>query len=161
MAAGYSFILVLQLLLVGVDILSNSFSVLFAPSNSIVLLVVYLIQDVCLIFSLILLFLVFFNTFAFKAGLICLLVKKFAATLLAGVLYLVLTVAFHIWNVSVRWQRTNMYGWSDGLQAAHVIQKLVAILYYYVYKRAALRLGNPKYYDNSEWFRKHLNAANR
>ena len=103
MAAGYSYILVLQLILLGIDIFSNSFSVLFAPSNSIVLLVIYLIQDICLIFSLILLFLVFFNTFAFKAGLISLLVKKFAATLLVGVLYLAMTVAFHIWNVSVRW----------------------------------------------------------
>lgn len=158
MAAGYSYILVLQLILLGVDIFSNSFSVLFAPSNSIVLLVIYLIQDICLIFSLILLFLVFFNTFAFKAGLISLLVKKFAATLLTGVLYLALTVAFHIWNVSVRWQRTNVYGWNDGLQAVHVLQKLLAIFYYYLYKRAALRLGNSKYYENSEWFRKHLNA---
>ena len=27
----------------------------------------------------------------------------------------------------------------------------------YFTKRAALRLGNSKYYENSEWFRKHLN----
>ena len=158
MAASYSFILVFQLILIGVDIFSNSFSVLFAPSNSIVLLVLYLIQDICLIFSLILLFLVFFNTFAFKAGLISLLIKKFAATLAIGVLYLVVTVSFHIWNLSIRWQRTNEYGWNDGLQAVHVLQKLLAIVYYYLYKRAALRLGNSKYYENSEWFRKHLNA---
>ena len=158
MVASYSFILVFQLILIGVDIFSNSFSVLFAPSNSIVLLVLYLIQDICLIFSLILLFLVFFNTFAFKAGLISLLIKKFAATLAIGVLYLVVTVSFHIWNLSIRWQRTNEYGWNDGLQTVHVLQKLLAIVYYYLYKRAALRLGNSKYYENSEWFRKHLNA---
>ena len=158
MAAGYSFILVLQLVLIGVDIFSNSFSVLFGPSNSIVLLVLYLIQDICLIFSLILLFLVFFNTFAFKAGLISLLVKKFAATLLVGVVYSLLTISFHIWNLSIRWQSINEYGWNDGLQAVHVLQKLLAIVYYYLYKRAALRLGHTKYYENSEWFRKHLNA---
>lgn len=158
MAAGYSFILIFQLILIGVDIFSNSFSILFAPSNSIVLLVLYLIQDICLIFSLVLLVLIFFNTFAFKAGLISLLVKKFAATLIVGSLYLVLTVSFHIWNLSIRWQRTNEYGWSEGLQAVHVLQKLLAIFYYYLYKRAALRLGNSKYYENSEWFRKHLNA---
>jgi hypothetical protein len=118
-----------------------------------VLLVIYLIQDICLIFSLIPLFLIFFNTFAFKAGLTSLLMKKFVATQVVGVLYLALTVAFHIWNLSVRWQRTNVYGWNDGLQAVHVLQKLLAILYYYFYKRAALRLGNSKYYENSEWFR--------
>ena len=158
MAAGYSFILVLQLILIGVDIFSNSLSVLFAPSSSIALLVLYLIQDICLIFSLVLLVLIFFNTFAFKAGLISLLVRKFAATLIVGSLYLVLTVSFHIWNLSIRWQRTNEYGWSDGSQTVHVLQKLLAIFYYYLYKRAALRLGNSKYYENSEWFRKHLNA---
>ena len=154
---GYSVLLTLQLLLLAVDIFCNSFTILFASSNTVVLLVLYLIQDIGLIFSLILLFLVFFETFAFKAGLFLPLVKKFSATLLLGGLYLLLTFAFHVWNLTLRWGRQNEYGWNDGLQAVYVLQKLLAVLYYYFYKRAALRLGHAKYYRNSEWLRKHLN----
>lgn len=59
----YSLVLVLQLVFLGVDIFCNSFAILFG-SNTVVLLVLYVLQDIGLIFSLILLFLVFFNTFA-------------------------------------------------------------------------------------------------
>lgn len=153
----YSLVLVLQLVFLGVDIFCNSFAILFG-SNTVVLLVLYVLQDIGLIFSLILLFLVFFNTFAFKAGLMALLLKKFSGTLLIGGVYLVLTVAYHIWNLSVRWGRPNDYHWNSGLQAMYVFQKLAAVVYYYFYKRAALRLGDTKYYEDSAWLRKHLNA---
>ena len=152
----YSLALGLQLLLLAVDVACNAFTVLFSARNTVVLLVLYMIQDIALVFSLILIFLVFFSTFVFKAGLVSLLVRKFAGTLIVGVLYLALTVAFHIWNLSVRWGRTYEYRFNSGLQAMYVLQKLLAVGYYYLYKRAALRLGNPKYYEDSEWLRKHL-----
>ena len=153
----YSLVLLLQLLLLGVDISCNSFTILFG-GNAVVLLVLYMIQDICLIFSLVLLFLVFFNTFVFKAGLISLLIRKFSGTMLISAVYLILTISYHIWNLSVRWGRSNEYRWSNGLQAMYVIQKLLAVVHYYFYKRAALRLGDTKYYEDSSWLRKHLNA---
>ena len=153
----YSLVLVLQLVLLGVDIFCNSFAILFG-SNTVVLLVLYVLQDIGLIFGLILLFLAFFNTFVFKAGLMSLLLKKFSATLLIGGVYLALTVAYHIWNLSVRWGRPNDYHWISGLQAMYVFQKLMAVVYYHFYKHAALRLGDTKYYEDSTWLRKHFNA---
>ena len=153
----YSLILLLQLFLLGVDIFCNSFTVLFGD-NSVVLLVFYMLQDISLVFSLILLFLVFFNTFVFKAGLISLLVKKFSGTLLIGTVYMVVTIAFHVWNLSVRWDHENEYRWSNSLQAMYVIQKVLAVVHYYFYKRTALRLGDGKYYEDSTWLRKHLNV---
>ena len=149
--------LTLQLLLLVVDLACNSFTILLGH-NTVFLLCLYLIQDIGLIFAIILLFVVFFSTFAFKAGLISILIKKFAAALIIGLLYLSLTVAFHIWNLAVRWERPGVYHWNDGLQAVYVFQKLLAVVYYYLYKRAALRLGDNKYYEDSEWLRKHLNA---
>jgi len=153
----YSLVLVLQLFLLGVDIFCNSFTILFG-SNAIVLLVLYMVQDISLMFSLILLFLVFFNTFVFKAGLISLLIRKFSAPLIIGALYLVLTFAYHVWNLSIRWGRPNQYHWSNGLQAMYVFQKLLAVVYYYFYKRAVLKLGDTKYYEDSVWLRKHLSV---
>ena len=153
----YSLVLLLQLFLLGVDMFCNSFTILFG-NNAVVLLVLYMIQDIGLIFSLILLFLVFFNTFVFKAGLISLLIRKFSGTLIIGTVYVILTISYHIWNLSVRWGHSNEYRWSNGLQAIYVIQKLLAVVYYYIYKRAALRLGDTKYYEDSSWLRKHLNT---
>jgi len=153
----YSLVLVLQLFLLGVDIFCNSFTILFG-SNAIVQLVLYMVQDISLMFSLILLFLVFFNTFVFKAGLISLLIRKFSAPLIIGAVYLVLTFAYHVWNLSIRWGRPNQYHWSNGLQAMYVFQKLLAVVYYYFYKRAVLKLGDTKYYEDSVWLRKHLSV---
>ena len=71
----------IQIFLLFVDIFVNSFGELFRASN-IVLLVLYIIQDVCLLLALVILFLVFFNTFVFQAGLISLLVRKFKTPIL-------------------------------------------------------------------------------
>ena len=71
----------LQIFLLFVDIFVNAFGELFRSSN-IVLLVLYIIQDVCLLLALVILFLVFFNTFVFQAGLISLLVRKFKTAIL-------------------------------------------------------------------------------
>lgn len=153
---GYTLVLTLQLLLLTVDVLCNSFTILFG-SNTAVLLVLYLVQDIALLFSTILLFVSFFRTLVFKAGLIGILVQKFAATLIIGLVYLSLTIAFHVWNLVVRWERPNEYLWTSGLQAVYALQKLLAVVFYYFYKRAALRLGDDKYYEDSTWLRKHLN----
>lgn len=155
--ARYSLVLLLQLVLLAVDVFCNAVSVLFG-GNTVVLLVIYMIQDIGILFSLVLLFLVFFNTFVFKAGLIYVLIRKFSATLLIGTLYLLLTVAYHVWNLSVRWGQAGRFAWSDGLQAVYVLQKVLAVVHYYFYKRAALRLGNEKYYEDSDWLRKHMNS---
>ena len=155
--SGYTIILTLQLLLLLVDLVCNSFSILLGQ-NTIVLLVLYMVQDIALVFSIILLFVAFFSTFAFKAGLILSLIKKFSASLLIGLLYLSLTVAYQIWNLAVRWEQPIMYHWTEGLQAVYVLQKFLAVIFYYFYKRAALRLGDNKYYEDSEWMRKQLNA---
>lgn len=153
---GYTCILTLQLLLLLVDLVCNSFAILLG-NNSIGLLIFYMIQDIALLFAIILLFVAFFSTFAFKAGLFSILIKKFSVSLLIGLFYLSLTVAYQIWNLAVRWERPNMYHWTEGLNALYALQKMMAVLFYYFHKRAALRLGDSKYYDDSDWVRKQLN----
>ncbi len=154
---GYSCILTLQFLLLLVDLVCNSFSVLLGHNN-IGLLVLYMVQDIALIFALILLFVAFFGTFAFKAGLFSILLKKFSVSLLVGLCYLALTVAYHIWNLATRWGSPNVYHWTAGLNVLYALQKIMAVVFYYFHKRAALRLGDSKYYEDSEWIRKQLNS---
>ncbi|XP_034623542.1 transmembrane protein 138 isoform X2 [Trachemys scripta elegans] len=149
-----------------------------------------LIQDIAILFNIIIIFLMFFNTFVFQAGLVNLLFHKFKGTIVLSAAYLVLSIAFHIWimlrrgriaalwNVSVsqggssaslesvghskersenlRWKNSTRFVWTDGLQALFVFQRLVAVLYCYFYKRTALHLGDPRFYQDSLWLRKEF-----
>jgi len=138
-----------------IDISINSFAEIFRADN-VVLLVLFVIQDVGLLLSLIVLFLVFFNTFVFRAGVIFLLVRKFKTTLLCIILYLMLSVGLHIWTMSRKWGDDIKYIWFNGFQALYAIQRIVSVVYYFTYKRAMVKLSDPKYYRDTEWLRKEL-----
>lgn len=36
----------------------------------------------------------------------------------------------------------------------------VAVVYYYIYKRTAYRLSDPRFYEDSEWLRKEFERRN-
>ena len=148
--ARSSLFLILQLILIALDILCNSITVTLVR-NETVLLIVYLIQDISLLFGLVLIFIVFFNTTVFKAGLLPILVRKFSGTILVAMVYMAATFSFHIWNLSIRWNHSSEYVWSDGLQVLYVFQKLLAVIYYYFNKRFAFKLCDAKYYESLEW----------
>lgn len=60
------------------------------------------IQDIAILFNVIIIFLMFFNTFVFQAGLVNLLFHKFKGTILLSAAYLALSISFHVW-VMVGW----------------------------------------------------------
>jgi len=151
-ASRYQPVVFLQLLLLITDLFINSFGDLF-KKNNVVLLVLFVIQDVCLILSLIVLFLVFFNTFVFQAGFIHLLVRKFRTSICCIVLYLILSVALHIWTMSRKWGDEIKYIWDVSFQVLYTIQRFTSVIYYFIYKRAMIKLSDPRYYRNTEWLR--------
>jgi hypothetical protein len=155
---AYSVLLVFQLIHLVSDLLFNASTIIIGTKNPILLLVIFLLQDMGIILAAVLIFLIFFNTYAFKAGLLSVLVRKFSGSLVASFLYFVLTLSYHVWSVELQWGLPDSYIWSGGLQALYVLQKLFAVVYYYLYKRAALTLGDSKYYEDSTWLRKHLNT---
>ena len=57
------------------------------------------IQDVCIIFSVIVVFLLFFNTFIFQAGLVNILINKFKMPIIVTFIYFGLCVGLHVWAV--------------------------------------------------------------
>ena len=151
----YSCLLVLQLLLLAVDVACNSFALLLGGSH-ITLLVLFIVQDTALLFSEVILLLAFFNTFAFTAGLVNLLIKKFTWALVFGGVYLLVTVASHVWILVSRWDSPGQYTWTGWLQIMYAVQKLLAVVYYYIHKRAAYRLSDPRYYGESDWMRSRM-----
>ena len=152
----YAVSLALQLSLLATDVLCNALTVSLFLSR-VALLVVVIVQVLGILASLVVLFLQFFNTFAFKAGLLYILLRKFAGTLVITLVYLCFTMAFGVWNVAVRWDNEGGYGWSGALQAAFVLHKMAAVAHYYLYKRSALRLGDARYYVDSPWIWAQLN----
>ena len=176
----YRSVLLVQISLLVVDLLINTFCE-YLRFESVILLVVFVIQDVCLVFSLIIVFLSFFSTYIFQAGLVGVLVQQFRTPIIVTVIYigmlsskiankrlsikhfhrkflitnsglfLGLSIAFHVWSLHVRWLNPMSYWWTDGLVALFVIQRFTSALYYYYYKRTALRITDPRFYEDLSW----------
>ncbi|XP_007497676.2 transmembrane protein 138 isoform X1 [Monodelphis domestica] len=94
--SNYSLVLSLQLVLLLYDLLVNAFSELLR-SAPVVQLVLFIIQDIAILFNVIIIFLMFFNTFVFQAGLINLLFRKFKGTIILTAFYLSLSIPLHVW----------------------------------------------------------------
>eukprot|EP00118_Oscarella_pearsei_P026755 m.310393 g.310393 ORF g.310393 m.310393 type:complete len:160 (+) comp51384_c0_seq1:34-513(+) len=151
----YRLILILICTLLFIDLLVNSVAGLFS-GNDVVSLIVYIIQDVSLIVAIIILFLIFFNTYVFKAGLVSVIIRKFKSTIVISVLYLCLCLGYHVWTLNLQWGVTDAFVWNPGVQALYVIQRLFGVMYYYSYFKTALKLGDEKYYKNSDWLKKEF-----
>ncbi|XP_078000135.1 transmembrane protein 138-like [Glandiceps talaboti] len=153
--SNYRPVLYLQLFLLFVDLFVNSFSELLRFSN-VALLVLYIIQDICIIFAAIVMFLMFFNTYVFQAGLVSLLIGKFKLAVFILFIYFMLCIGLHVWTMSLRWDEVNAYIWTPGYQTLYVFQRVVAVFYYYFYKRTSYRLGDPRFYQDSAWLRRQF-----
>ena len=125
--------------------------------NKIVLLLLIVLQDIGLILSLILYFVSFINTSYFKAGFIVPLIKRFWLTLLIIFLYATSSVLFQALFLSHNWNRSDGYmtAWSPLTQVFYVLQRSMAVLFYYSYKRTSLLICTPQFYNADLLFGSH------
>ncbi|XP_004469387.1 transmembrane protein 138 isoform X1 [Dasypus novemcinctus] len=158
--SNYSLVLSLQFLLLSYDLFVNSFSELIRMAP-VIQLVLFIIQDIAVLFNIIIIFLMFFNTFIFQAGLVNLLFHKFKGTIILTAVYFALSISLHVWVMNLRWKNANNFVWTGGLQTLFVLQRLAAVLYCYSYKRTAVRLGDPRFYQDSLWLRKEFMQVRR
>ncbi|XP_001185328.2 transmembrane protein 138 [Strongylocentrotus purpuratus] len=154
----YRGVLYLQYFLLFVDLFINAFCDLLRIDN-VTQLVLFIIQDISQIFATIVIFLMFFNTYVFQAGLVGYLVSKFKFTIVILFLYFMLCVGLHVWTMTLRWNNVDAYIWNNGYQALYVFQRVGAVFYYYYYKRTALRLGDPRFYRDSRWLREQFDKV--
>ncbi|XP_059831584.1 transmembrane protein 138 [Hypanus sabinus] len=148
--SNYSLVLSVQFIIMIFDLFANSFSELLL-TEPVVPLIIFVIQDIGILFNIIIIFLMFFNTFVFQAGLVKLLIHRFTGTIIVSGIYFILSVSFHVWIENLRWQDQHKFVWTNWLQAFFVFQRFAAVLYYYCYKRTTLCLGDPRLYEDSEW----------
>ena len=59
----------------------------------------------------------------FQAGLVGVLFQQFRTPIFVSILYLGLSIAFHVWSLHVRWREPTSYWWTDGLQTLYVCQR--------------------------------------
>ncbi|XP_070686813.1 transmembrane protein 138 isoform X2 [Pempheris klunzingeri] len=154
--SNYSLVLLIQLTLLAYDLFVNSFSELLRGAP-VIQLVLFIIQDIAILFNVIIILLMMFNTYVFQVGLVSLLLDRFRALLLFSALYLTLSICFHCWVLNLRWLESNRFVWTDGLQALFTFQRTV--LYYYLYKRTAEYMGDPRLYEDSLWLREAFARA--
>uniref|UniRef100_A0A8I5KVU7 Transmembrane protein 138 n=1 Tax=Homo sapiens TaxID=9606 RepID=A0A8I5KVU7_HUMAN len=124
--SNYSLVLSLQFLLLSYDLFVNSFSELL-QKTPVIQLVLFIIQDIAVLFNIIIIFLMFFNTFVFQAGLVNLLFHKFKGTIILTAVYFALSISLHVWVMNLRWKNSNSFIWTDGLQMLFVFQRLVLL----------------------------------
>ncbi|XP_071074094.1 transmembrane protein 138 isoform X3 [Dasypus novemcinctus] len=121
--SNYSLVLSLQFLLLSYDLFVNSFSELIRMAP-VIQLVLFIIQDIAVLFNIIIIFLMFFNTFIFQAGLVNLLFHKFKGTIILTAVYFALSISLHVWVMNLRWKNANNFVWTGGLQTLFVLQRL-------------------------------------
>lgn len=71
-------------------------------------LCLYSIQDIAILFSVIIILLMMFNTYVFQVGLVFLLLERFRALLIISALYLTLSICFHCWVLVGNVTGTNL-----------------------------------------------------
>uniref|UniRef100_A0A1I8G130 Transmembrane protein 138 n=3 Tax=Macrostomum lignano TaxID=282301 RepID=A0A1I8G130_9PLAT len=155
MLARYQFTFLLLALLLLFDVFVNS-AVDYMATSNVNLLVLYILQDLFILFAFILIFLQFFSTYFFKAGLAKVLIDRFKLTIIFTVIYFGLTIGLHIWNLTLRWESISNIPTTAGYSALFAIQRGFSVFYYYIYKRSLLRLGDERFYKDSAFFRREF-----
>lgn len=151
-ASNYLLVLIVQLSLLSLDLFVNSFSELLRdePARQLVL---FVMQDLAILFNVIIILLMLFNTYVFQVGLVAILLERFRALLMLSALYLTSSIILHAWFMNLRWLNPNRFIWTDSLQALFLFQRTASVWYYYFYKRTAEFLGDPRLYEDSPWLR--------
>ncbi|KHN82912.1 Transmembrane protein [Toxocara canis] len=155
MANKYGAVLALQMSMLLLDVSFNATATLFTYDNT-VQLMIFILQDAMIIMTVIVMVISFSSTFVFQAGLISLLLTKFASTIVLSIIYLFLSMLLHFFTLRQRWYNTEGTIWTYPFIAIFITQRLSSVSYYFAYKRTALLLSNPKYQHDSSWIREKI-----
>ncbi|VVC28509.1 Transmembrane protein 138 [Cinara cedri] len=151
----YTAVLVVQLTLLAVDLVFNTFIHRYLANTGISILL-FVLQDIGQLVAIAVLLITFFQTNIFQAGFIVLLFNEFRSTIITGVGYFLLTLFVQAWTLTNRFKGHVYFYWPDGLYIFFVLHKFTSCLHYYLYKRTALSISDPKFYTD-EWINNRIN----
>ncbi|XP_026758845.1 transmembrane protein 138-like [Galleria mellonella] len=149
----YSFCLLFQLIFMFLDLLFNCISLF--PRSRDGLLVLFIFQDLFLVLSITAMLMTFFSTYLFQAGLVEVLVRKFRAAAVVCGAYVCGSVALHAAWLLHRWPAPHTVS-TPLLTVLFTLQRCLSPWYYFFYKRAALRVSDPRFYEDIDWINHQL-----
>lgn len=152
-ASKYSAILFLQSVLLLFDMFFNCLTLFPRSHNS--FLILFLFQDVFLVLALTVILMNFFSTYLFQAGLVELLFDKFRIFILISVLYLVSCIMLHVYWLIEKWDISRQAS-PVTLILLFIVQRCLAPWFYHFYKRASLRISDPRYYEDIDWLNRQV-----
>ncbi|GMS84894.1 hypothetical protein PENTCL1PPCAC_7069, partial [Pristionchus entomophagus] len=149
--SAFQVLLGFQMLMLLMDLIFNTLSILLFQYNT-TLLTLYILQDTCLVLSLIILVITFSSTFVFQAGLISLLISRFSHAIFLSLIYLSVCITLHVYSLRLRWYSEDTHIWNYWFGGLFVIQKILGAVYYTAVKRTALiNLSDPRLRADSKW----------
>ncbi|CAG9559474.1 unnamed protein product [Danaus chrysippus] len=149
----YTFCLISQLVFMFCDLIFNCVSLF--PKTRDGLLVLFIFQDLFLILSITMMLMTFFSTYLFQAGLVEVLIRKFRAAGSVIVSYLVASVLLHTAWLMQKWSDPESVS-TPFLIVLFTFQRCLSPWYYFFYKRAALRVSDPRFYEDIDWISQQL-----
>ncbi|KAK4468394.1 hypothetical protein MN116_000198, partial [Schistosoma mekongi] len=153
----YQIVLLVHYILILYDLFANSFSELFSHVN-VNLSVIYVLQDLCILFCILIFCLLLSSTFVFQAGFINLLLSQFKDVILVTICYLILSISLHCWAAISRWNTPYEIPSSIGYHILFAFHRIWSVLYYFFYRRTIYRLGDYRYYEDCEWIKDQFNS---
>lgn len=149
----YSFCLFFQMAFMLCDLLFNCMSLF--PRTRDGLLVIFIFQDLFLILSITTMSMTFFSTYLFQAGLVEVLIRKFRAAAGVCAAYLAASVALHVAWLLDKWTDRDSIS-TPPLIFLFTLQRCLSPWYYFFFKRAALRISDPRFYEDIDWINRQL-----
>ncbi|KAI9093123.1 transmembrane protein 138-domain-containing protein [Phlyctochytrium arcticum] len=120
--------------------------------------IAYVVQFLLLAANLLLLFIGFSGSYPFRAGLMSIMMREFAAALWGSGAYFVVMLVCRIMAAKALRGCDDHFCelWTAEYTTVYSIYRIVQLGYYYCYTRTAIQLCDPKYYKDSKWLRDQL-----
>ncbi|XP_054933609.1 transmembrane protein 138 [Dermacentor andersoni] len=151
----FRLVILFQLVLLAVDVVLNVLSDL-RRGSPVTLLLLFIIQDFCIVSSLLVMCLTIFNTYAFQVGEFREVAATFKTPVVVNLIYLALSLTLHVWSMEmVEDGSSKQLQLSWQTTAADVtlftLQRFAGVWHYYFYKKTALLMADDRLYHPSDW----------
>ncbi|XP_016978529.1 transmembrane protein 138 [Drosophila rhopaloa] len=150
----YSWVLMLQLTLLGVDLAFNSFGPALARNRLQSAIFFFVTQDALIIAEYLLFTLALHSTCVYQVGASHIILRNCKLFMASTTIYFLLSASQHFWII---YQYHHGQNWPLGLIALSVGQRIMSVFYYYSSKSTALTMADPRFKEEHlDWIAEQL-----
>ncbi|KAH8255674.1 transmembrane protein 138 isoform X1 [Drosophila serrata] len=156
----YSWLLMFQFALLGVDLFFNAFGPSLARNRLQTAIFFFVTQDVLIIAEYLLFALALHSTCVYQVGASHIILRHCKLFLASITIYFLLSASQHFWIVYQYSQPPDAddgQQWPLGLIALSVSQRIMSVFYYYSSKSTALTMADPRFKEEHlDWIAEQL-----